>query len=602
MLHYLQWQQYRQKQKNMVWSHLRKYFHYQPLFHWPPILGYPIDMGRRINVVFLFFLILFCLILLKLFILQVISSEGFSGIAEQQRSTSTPLIASRGRILSSDGSPLVINQKTYGVFVEPKHITDKSKLIETLAKELDVEMSSVSARLSNDTLLWVPIAHQIDEVKKKKIAGYKLAGVGFMDETKRFYPEASMAAHLLGFVGKGSSGQDQGYFGLEGYYDQQLRGRNGSLDQEIDPAGNPILSGQHQNIPPEDGRDLKLYLDKTIQFIAETQLLKGIEKYGAKGGSVIVLDPKTAGILAMASYPSYDPTDFGKFPPEFYKNPAVSASYEPGSTFKVLIMASAINENKIKPETIMDEDGPVEIGGYTIKTWNQKYHEKISMTQILDYSSNVGMVYVSKQLDHDIYLRYIENLGFGDVTGIDLQDETSPEMRPKNKWYEIDYATASFGQGIAVTPLQMVRAVTALSNGGKLLEPHVVKEIILPNGSTISVKPKIMSQIFKPAVASMLAEMMVSAVDNGETRVIKPAGFRIAGKTGTAQIPIQGHYDSEKTITSFVGFAPVDKPAFVMLVTLREPTASPWGSETAAPIFFNIARELFQYLGISPSS
>lgn len=558
-------------------------------------------MSRRISFVFIFFLIAFGIILVKLFFLQVISFEGLAGMAEKQRSTTIPIPASRGKILASDSSPLVINQKTYGVYLEPKNITDKDKVIDTLAFELDTSKASISAKLTNGSLLWLPIARQIEEKKKSAIASYQMKGVGFMDETKRYYPEASMAAHLLGFVGKSSNGEDQGYFGLEGYYDQQLRGRDGSISQEIDPLGNPILTGNRQNIPAEDGRDLKLYLDKTIQFIAEKQLKKGVEIYGAKGGTVIIIDPKTGGILASASFPSYDPTNFHLYPQETYKNPAISESYEPGSTFKVLMMATAINEGKVKPDTVINEDGPVEIGGYSIKTWNQKYHGKITLSEVLDYSSNVGMVAVEKKLDHDIYLRYLKDLGFGRLTGVDLQEETSPDFRPKNKWYEIDYATASFGQGIALTPLQMITAVSAIANGGKLMEPHVVKEIKLPDSSTISVAPKVVKEVFKPEVTSILSEMMVSAVDNGETRALKPSGFRIAGKTGTAQIPISGHYDSEKTITSFVGFAPIDKPAFVMLVTLREPTASPWGSETAAPIFFAIARELFSYLRISPS-
>lgn len=558
-------------------------------------------MGKRLSVVFIFFILLFGIILVKLFYLQVISFEGLAGVAEKQRSTEVPLPAARGRILTSDGSPLVINQKTYGIFLEPKNIIDKEKMVNMLSKELEIPSASIAGKLSNNSLLWLPIAHQVNENKKGKIAEYNLPGLGFIDETKRYYPESSMAAHLLGFVGKNNSGEDTGYFGLEGYYDQQLRGRDGSILQEIDPIGNPILSAGQQRIPAEDGRDLKLYLDKTIQFIAEKQLKKGIESYGAKGGTVIVMDPKTGGILAMAAFPSYDPGAFLNYPEELYKNPVVSGSYEPGSTFKVLVMAAAINEDKVKSDTVMDEDGPVEIGGYWINTWNQKYHGKITLTQVLDYSSNVGMVFVEKQLKNDLFLRYIENLGFGRPTGIDLQEEISPELRPKNKWYEIDYATASFGQGIAVTPLQMIRAVAAIANGGKLMVPHLVKEIKLPDGSNISIRSEMIRQIYKPEVASVLSEMMVSAVDNGETRIIKPPGFRIAGKTGTAQIPIAGHYDNSKTITSFVGFAPVGNPAFVMLVTLQEPTSSPWGSETAAPIFFAIAREIFSYLGISPS-
>lgn len=558
-------------------------------------------MSRRISFVFICFSILFSIILLKLFYLQVVSFEDLRALAEKQRSTEFPIFASRGEIVASDGSPLVINQKTYGVYLEPKNIEDEKEMVDILSKELEIPSASIAGKLIDRSLLWLPVIHQIAETKMKSLKSYKLKGMGFIDETKRYYPEGSMAASLLGFVGKNSNGDDQGYFGLEGYYNQQLKGRDGRIIQEVDPSGNPILSGEHQKIPAENGRDLKLFLDKTVQFIAEKQLMKGIEIYGAKGGSVIIMDPRSGGILAMTSYPSYEPDSYQKYLSELYKNPAVSESYEPGSTFKVLIMAAAINEGKVKPDTVVDEDGPVEIGGYKINTWNQKYHGKISLSQVLDYSSNVGMVFVEKKLDKDIYLRYIENLGFGKVTGVDLQDETSPDLRPKNKWYEIDYATSSFGQGIAVTPLQMIMAVSSIANGGKLMEPHVVKEVKLPDENVVTIVPKMIRQIFKPEVARILSEMMVSAVDNGETRVLKPVGFRIAGKTGTAQIPIAGHYDSNKTITSFVGFAPVDNPEFVMLVTLREPTSSPWGSETAAPIFFAIARELFSYLSISPS-
>lgn len=558
-------------------------------------------MELRFRVVFVIIIFIFSVVCIKLFFLQVLSFEDFIGIATKQRSVTRPIPALRGKIFASDGSPLVINQNTFGLFLEPKNILDRKKVVEVLSRELDIPMASISAKLENTSLLWIPIAHKLQEKKKQEIENYKLKGLGFEEESIRFYPEGSMAAHLLGFVGKNTSGEDKGYFGLEGYYDQQLRGRSGSLVQEIDPSGNPILSGQHVRIAAENGRDLKLYLDKTIQFVAQTSLAKGIEKYGAKGGSVIVMDPKTGGILAMSSYPSYDPMDFIDYPSEYYKNPSVSESYEPGSTFKVLVMGAAINEGKIQPDTKMDETGPVKIGGYEIQTWDQKYRGMVNMRDVLDHSSNVGMVFVAQKLEKDVFLRYIENLGFGKITGIDLQDETSPELRPKNKWYEIDYATAAFGQGIAVTPLQMVKAVSAIANKGAMMEPHIVKEIILYDGTKIGIVPKRVKQVYSPETASIISEMMVSAIDNGETNRIKPRGYRIAGKTGTAQIPIAGHYDRDKTIASFVGFAPVDDPAFVMLVTIKEPTSSPWGSETAAPIFFDIAAELFQYFGISPS-
>lgn len=536
-----------------------------------------------------------------MFYWQVLSFEQLGGLAEKQRSVTLSISASRGRIYSSDGTPLVLNQRSFGVVLEPQKVQDKEAVFSVLSKELNMPTASISAKLTDETKVWVPIAHKIDEPVIERIKGYKLKGIDFIEESKRYYPEASMAAHILGFVGKNAKGEDQGYFGIEGYYDEQLRGRDGILREEADARGNPILASDQKSIPAENGRDLILYIDKTVQFIVENKLKQGIDKYKAKGGTAVVLDPVTGGIIADASFPSYDPGTYYKFPSEFYKNPAVSSSYEPGSTFKVLVMAAALNEGKLKPDVKFNEEGPVEIGDYTIKTWNQKYHGEITLTQILEYSSNVGMVFVEKNLDKNIFLQYLENFGLGHATNVDLQEEIYPEMRQENKWHEIDYATASFGQGVAVTPLQMVRAVAAIANSGKLMVPHVVKSINFPDGRSVQIKPQAERVIFKPEVAKAVTEMMVSAVNNGEVRFAKPAGYRIAGKTGTAQIPIAGHYDTEKTIASFVGFAPADSPKFVMLITLTEPSASQWGSETAAPIFFDIAKELFSYYSISPS-
>ena len=343
-----------------------------------------------------------------------------------------------------------------------------------------------------------------------------------------------------------------------------------------------------------------LWTEKAVQEIVERRLKEGMEKYGAKEGSVVLMDPKTGGVLAMASYPNYDPSSFESFPKEYYKNPIVASSFEPGSTFKSLVMAAAINDKLITPQTTMEETGPVQIGPYFIRTWNNEYHGTISMTQVLEYSSNVGMVFVAKKLGHDKFLSAIKRFGFGEPTNIDLEDESSPTLRANDSWAEVDELTASFGQGIAVTPIQMVTAVAALANGGKLMEPHVVKEIREASGRIIPVKSKVVRQVISAEAARITAEMMVEAVDNGEAKWAKPKGYRIAGKTGTAQIPVAGHYDETKTIASFVGFAPVDDPKFVMLVTLREPQSSQWGSETAAPLFFTIARELLTYWGIGP--
>jgi cell division protein FtsI/penicillin-binding protein 2 len=531
----------------------------------------------------------------------VISHDRLKLLADNQHFHRLEIPPARGEILSSDYTPLVTNQTAYLVFCEKKYIetNNENTYVEKLAPIFEVEEASVSALLDSHDV-WVPLKHQVESEKADKIKELELKGIGFEREDKRFYPEASMAAHLLGFVGKDELGRPKGYFGLEGYYDKELAGQPGYLLQERDAFGDPIVIGKIDRIEPKHGRSLVLYLDKTIQFIAETKLKSALEKYGAKAGNVIIMDPKTGGILASASYPNYDPLTFIEYPDEYYRNPVISETYEPGSTFKPLVLAQAFDLDLLSAKDRFNEQGPVTVSGYSIKTWNNEYHGDISMSEILQYSSNVGMVYISQKLGKDNLLSLLTNFGQGERTNIDLQEEEETFLRNESEWRDIDLATASFGQGIAVTPIQMIRAISAIANKGMLMEPHMVKEIVTSEGKKIEIPPKKARQMFTPSTAKVISELMVDAVEHGEAKWTVNKEFRIAGKTGTAQIPVEGHYDAEKTIASFVGFGPVEDPRFVMLVTLREPTSSPWGSETAAPLFFTIANELFPYLGVYP--
>ena len=555
----------------------------------------------RTWIVFGLFVLLFTTISVRLFFWQVISGAALRAQAATQYSQSLVLPASRGSILATDSSPLVMNQPGYLVYAKPREIEKKDSFASALVRFFSLNEASLASRLSEPGRLWLPIANKIDEKTKVQLEKQGLVGLGFEKEPKRYYPEASMAAHLLGFVGKDENGNDKGYFGLEGYYDRQLRGRDGSLVREQDASGVPILLGDPKRVDPENGRNLSLWLDKSVQRIIEQRLLEGINKYGAKEGMVVVMDPHTGGILGMASYPNYSPSDYSQFNHDLFKNPVVASSYEPGSTFKVLVMAAALDKKVVALTTTMDERGPVDVGEYMIRTWNDSYHGTLSMSQILQYSSNVGMVFVGNKLGKEKLLRAIGEYGFGEVTGVDLQEEETPDLRDSQHWTDIDLATATFGQGIAVTPLQMVRAVGALANGGWLMEPQVVRSLTDEKGKKIEKKPKKVRQVVGESTAKILTEMMVFAVDNGEAKWAKPKGYRIAGKTGTAQIPVSGHYDDKKTIASFIGFAPADNPRFVMLVTLREPSSSQWGSETAAPLYFSIAKDLFLYYGIPTS-
>lgn len=572
----------------------------------------------RLRVIRIVYFSLLVLIVLRLYYWQIIRSDELAARAEEQHLESVQVQAPRGEIRFRDGEIVVANRPSYLLFANPRVIEDKlgaseqlTKILALSAKEdkqsekfLPEQFNLLREKLSQDKV-WVPLAKDLSVETKLSIEQLSINGVGFEESSARFYPEASMSAHLLGFVGSDSVGRSLGYFGIEGYYNRQLQGSQGMILQERDAKGLPILSGKFFQKEPVRGADLTLSIDRTVQYLVEKQLKKGLEKHGARSASAVVMDVKSGEILAMASYPSYDPGSFGSFPKEYYKNPVVAETYEPGSTFKVLIMSAALNERVVEPETKCDSClGPVEISGHLIRTWNNKYRPDLTMTETIIHSDNTGMVFAGKRLGLDKLYHYLESFGIGSKTGIDLQDEISPEIREKSTWREINLATASFGQGIAVTPIQILRAVGALANGGRLMEPHLITKISFGEKTT-SIQPRVVATPLSQDAADQIKEMMVQAVDKGEAQFYKKKagleGYKIAGKTGTAQIPVAGHYDPNKTVASFVGFAPAGDPKFVMLVKYNEPTSSIFGADTAAPTFFEIAKELFLYYNISPS-
>lgn len=554
-----------------------------------------------------FLLFLLCIVI-RLFYWQALQAEYLQSQAENQHFTNTRILATRGNILFKDGSILTSSNPAFSLYGSPKVLTpeQKKKTSYNLAKiflkeqtEIDIFAKDILNKLSQN-LYWVLLKRDVSIQEKKQIEELDLQGIGFEESSNRFYPEGSSSAHLLGFLVSDTESTGKGYFGLEGFYDGELKGISGLLRHEKDALGLPILIGNFFTSNATNGKDLVLNIDSSIQFIAERELKAGIERYKAKAGSLVIMDPATGGILALAAFPSYDPAKYFDYPKEYYKNPVVADQYEPGSTFKVLVMAAALNEDLVKPDTRCNIcSGPISLGGFIIRTWNNKYFPDTSLKDVIVHSDNTGMVFVAQKLGLDKFYSYMENFGFGQPTDIDLQDESSPEIRVKESWKEIDLATASFGQGIAVTPIQMVRAVAAIANGGNLIEPHIVSEIRGSRNSFI-IKPKIKNKVIKDTTAEILKEMMVAAVEEGEARTFKLKGFKIAGKTGTAQIPVEGHYDPNKTIASFVGFAPADDPKFVMLVRYDEPSASIFGSETAAPTFFQIAKQLLLYYKIAP--
>jgi stage V sporulation protein D (sporulation-specific penicillin-binding protein) len=370
--------------------------------------------------------------------------------------------------------------------------------------------------------------------------------------------------------------------------------------QVHDALGRPILAKMNDTSGAVDGRTLNLHIDRRFQFTMEDELKKGIDSYGALSGMAIAMDPKTGGVLAMASFPNFDPRSYQDYSDNLYKNPLVTDTYEPGSTFKPLVMAAAIDAGLVKPDTKCPIcDKPVSIGGYEIRTWNNQYEANESMTDVIIHSDNTGMVFTSQKLGLDRMLSYFKKYGIGQATGLDVQGEVQASLR--DSWYPIDVATASFGQGLSVTPIELVDAFASIANKGVRMEPHIVASVETGDGEVIPIKPKEVARPISEGTAKVMTEMLVDAVEKGESKWTKLDGYRVAGKTGTAQIPIAGHYDATHTIPSFIGFAPADNPKFVMLVVLNRPTSSIYGAETAAPIFFKIAARMLMQYGIPPS-
>jgi cell division protein FtsI/penicillin-binding protein 2 len=558
-------------------------------------------MNWRYHFAFFVIALSFFVIALRLFYWQIIRASELSALGQSQYSTTLIKSPQRGLIETSDGFPIVANKISYLVFANPKEIKDKLQTANILASTLNIDVASVSAFLSLDKF-WVPIVDGVDIDVKNKLEKLNLPGIGFDQRFERFYPEASMAAQLLGFVGKDDLGNDKGYFGIEGYYDRLLRGKEGIAVEIHDALGRPILASVNQSSQEVNGQNLILTIDRYIQFIAEQKLKEGIERYGAASGMVGVMDPKTGHILAMASFPNFDPRKYQEYSEDLYKNPFISDLYEPGSTFKPIVMSSALNVKAVKPDTKCDIcSGPVSVSGYQIHTWNDKYFPNINMVDVIQHSDNTGMVFVVQKLGLSKFLSYLDKFGIGNLTGIDLQGEVSSSLRPQNEWYAVDLATAGFGQGISITPIQLLDAISAIANEGKRMQPQVVKAVQSPDGITSTINPKLLDTPISAQTAKIMTEIMVNAVNKGEASWARLKGYRIAGKTGTASIPIKGHYDPNQTIASFVGFAPADDPKFVMLVILNRPTSSIYGAETAAPIFFDISKALLQYYKIAPN-
>jgi len=473
----------------------------------------------------------------------------------------------------------------------------EEKVDEQVLKNLYLSLNDLNKQIKiedleiKDNSIWTNNNSKQEELK--------ISGIGFVTKAYRFYPENNIGANMIGFVGYVGDEQ-KGRYGLEEYFNEELAGKYGSIKAERDAKGEMIIINNQQYNKPQDGSDLILTINRSIQYAACTKLNEAVLKHGADGGSVIIIEPKTGAILAMCTAPDYDPNNFQEIKDMgLFNNQAVFSQYEPGSIFKIITMAIGLDQNKVTPETTYFDSGSVKIANYNIENSDRQAHGLATMEDVLEKSLNTGAIFVMEQSGPVIFSDYVKSFGFGEKTGIELEGESKGDiinlLKEKNK--EIYAATASFGQGIAVTPLQMVVAFAGIANGGILMKPYVVKEIIKSDNSKMVTEPRQIKRVISEKSATILAGMMVNVVEKGHGKRAGVKGYYVAGKTGTAQVPRKNKkgYEEGVNIGSFAGFAPVDDPRFVMLVRIDHPRDVDWAESSAAPLFGEITEFMLNY-------
>ncbi len=566
------------------------------------------EQRYRIGMIAGIFAIAFLSLVSMLFQRQVIQYRHYSQMAEQQHVSSKIVPAQRGKILvkDSDGElyPLGTNVTLFSLTVVPSQIKRPELVASKLMPFLSgagIEESGLITKLSSKSKYLPPLKRKIEEKEAQQIADLDLTGVYLTPELYRYYPETTMAAQALGFVNRDGKGQ----YGVEGYLDKQLGGKAGLLEAEQDVFGQQIALGKRQNVDPENGLDIVLTIDRAIQYRVEKALKEAVEKHKADKGSVIVMDPKTGKIIAMAQYPNFNPNNYNTEVLELFNNMNASQVYEPGSVFKVITMAAGIDAGVVAPSTTYTDPGEVKISDRTIRNSDKVSHGVQTMTQVLEKSLNTGMIFVVQKLGKTAFRKYLEQFGFLAPTGVEIAGEVAAHIKQLRNWGDVDLATMSFGQGIAITPIQMLSAVGAIANDGKLMQPHIVDKILYPSGA-VSIGPDAKGQAISAQTAQLISAMMVGVVERGHGQKAGVRGYYIAGKTGTAQIPNPktGGYIAEgvgSTIGTFVGFGPVENPKFVMITRIDRPRDVVYAESSAAPLFGKIAKFLLDYWRIPPT-
>ncbi len=553
------------------------------------------------------------LIVLKLAYIQLWQHGFYEALASGQRELFEELIPQRGDILVHDYKdettfPIATNQELAFVYADPRLVEEADDAAQALGEIFGYDEEAIvalEARLDQPTDPYEPIARKVEEDLLKGILALDLPGIFYVRESSRLYPEPEIGGHLVGFLGINQDGSVSGKYGIEGFFDNELAGTRGSLVAEQDVAGRIIAVADRQLTPAVDGADILLTIDRTIQFKTCLALKAAVKKHGADGGSVVIVVPSTGKILAMCGAPDFDPNSYGQVDSiNVFNNPAIFNAYEPGSIFKPFTMAAAVDSGAVEPKTTFTDTGSVMVDGWPKPIGNAqgKVYGTVDMTTVLEESINTGMIFSMRQMGMDTFKDYVKKFGFGIGTGVEIETEAHGDISSLDEEAEIYAATAAFGQGISVTPLQIVMAYAAIANGGVLKSPIIVDEIVRADGTVEKRTSKDMAQVIDSKTARTIAAMLVSVIEHGHGKRAGVPGYYIAGKTGTAQVAksVGIGYEEDNTIGSFAGFGPVEDPKFAMVVRIDNPKDVVWAESTAAPLFGELAQFLLQYFEVPP--
>lgn len=536
----------------------------------------------------------------KLFYIQVLQHDYYTELAREERWRERQIQPPRGSILAADGAPLAVSVPFESLYADAAYISDKDRTARMLAPVLGLEEQKIATKLADTSGQPVLLARHMPATDADSVRALGLYNVYFETENKRLYPEGELASQLLGFVGA----DQEGLVGLELSWQEHLAGKKGTSLAEVDTAGDAIAIGHSDYLPPVPGADIVTTIDRFAQRLVERELDAAMERHNADSGVIIVMEPSTGSIVAMAARPSFSLTDPNLFSPEneaLYNCQAVASIYEPGSVFKVITMAAGLDSGAVAPDEVYYDEGYFAADGVIIRNWNGQGYGWQTMAEILQRSLNTGSSYVASKLGSERFYEYVRAFGFGEPTGVDLPVDAAGLVRsdPAAGWSPSDLLTNSYGQGISVTPLQMVRAIAAVANEGRLMKPQLVRELRTADG-VVKIAPEVVRQVIKPETAAILTDMMVNAVENSVVGLAKVEGYKVAGKSGTAEISNPDGYNPDDTVASFAGFAPAEDPRYVVLVAITRPKDNIWGEAVAAPIFSKVMGELLRHDGIAP--